>query len=471
MASAGLPRTVRVGYGIGSFCAGTFSTVPGLLLLYYLTDVMDVPAALAGVAVFLPKAWDLVVNPYVGRRSDRTASRRPWLLAGAVALPPVFVLTFAGPPLRGGAAALYVGGCFLLAATAYALFEVPFKAMPAEMTDDYHEQSGLLSWRMALLGLAILLSGGLAPALVDTAADGGATVEGYRLMGLVVGGVLLASMVGTYFGTARAPRIVRAHEEPPSLRRQLGALRGNRGFSSLLGLACAQMLGAGIMLAGAPYFATYVLDDSEAVTTLFVALVGPIVLTMPLWIRVSRRLDKRGTMILASALFLVGALCLGLSQGRGFWYAHLCVVVVGIGYAGVQLLQFSMLADTLTADALRSGTRRAGTLTGLWTAVETVAFALGALLLGWMLGLAGFVSSGSDEAVAQPDGAIDTMVVGASVVPAVLRAISIGLALRYDITAGRLAELRAAAAARGEPADGPADGLSPATPPEPRNPR
>ncbi|MBC6463503.1 MFS transporter, partial [Actinomadura sp. HBU206391] len=275
MVSTELSRSVRVGYGVGSFCAGTFSAVPGLLLLYYLTNVLAVPAALAGVVVFIPKAWDLVINPYVGRLSDRTLSRRPWLLAGAATLPPAFVLTFAGPPVRGVTAALWVGGCFFLAATAFALFEVPYKAMPAEMTDDYHEQSGLLTWRMAFLGMAILLSGGLAPVIVNYQ-DGTATVEGYRLMGLVVGGVLLLSMIATYFGTARAPRIARAEAERASLRSQLRAARGSRTFLSLLGFSCTQMLAIGIMLAGAPYFATYVLDDTGAVTTMFLALVGPI---------------------------------------------------------------------------------------------------------------------------------------------------------------------------------------------------
>src|SRR5918992_6283198 len=210
MASTPLSRSVRVGYGLGSFCSGTFSTVPGLLLLYYLTNVLAVPAGVAGLVIFLPKAWDLVINPYVGRLSDRTSSRfgprRPWLLAGAVALPPTFVLTFAGPPLTGTAAAVYVGVCFFAAATAYALFEVPYKAMPAEMTDDYHEQSGLLTWRMSFLGLAILLSGSVAPAIANSQGEHG-TVGGYRVMGFVIGGVLLVAMVGTFLRTAKAPHI------------------------------------------------------------------------------------------------------------------------------------------------------------------------------------------------------------------------------------------------------------------------
>ena len=35
-----LDRRVRVGYGLGSVATGTFGTVPGLMLLPYLTDTL-----------------------------------------------------------------------------------------------------------------------------------------------------------------------------------------------------------------------------------------------------------------------------------------------------------------------------------------------------------------------------------------------------------------------------------------------
>jgi glycoside/pentoside/hexuronide:cation symporter, GPH family len=264
-------------------------------------------------------------------------------------------------------------------------------------------------------------------------------------MGLVIGGVLLVAMIATFLRTAKAPYIERADAEVASWREQLAAARSNRSFLNLLGLSSVQMLAAGTMLAGAPYFATYILEDPDAVTTLFLALVGPLVLTMPIWVRISRRYEKRGAMILASSLFLIGGVALSVTPAFGSAYAHAFVVVIGIGYAGLQLLQFSMLADTLIADTLQSGTSRAGMFTGLWTAAETVLFAFGALLLGWMLSLAGFVSSQPDEPVAQPDSAINTVLIGGSAVPAALVAIAIVLTLRYDITAERLAELRARA--------------------------
>lgn len=67
---------VRSGYALGSLATGAFGTVPGLLLLPYLTDNLAVPAALAGLLVLLPKAWDVVLNPVVGRISTTPPVRQ-----------------------------------------------------------------------------------------------------------------------------------------------------------------------------------------------------------------------------------------------------------------------------------------------------------------------------------------------------------------------------------------------------------
>ena len=53
-----LPTSVRAGYSSGSLVTGAFGTVPGLLLLPYLTDTLGVAAAVAGLLVLTPKALD-----------------------------------------------------------------------------------------------------------------------------------------------------------------------------------------------------------------------------------------------------------------------------------------------------------------------------------------------------------------------------------------------------------------------------
>ncbi len=90
---------------------------------------------------------------------------------------------------------------FLACATAYAFFQVPYVAMPAEMTDDYDERTRLMTWRVAVLALAILVSGASAPAIRDAVGP----EQGYRVMGLAIGLFILAGALGAWRGTASAP--------------------------------------------------------------------------------------------------------------------------------------------------------------------------------------------------------------------------------------------------------------------------
>ena len=65
-------------------------------------------------------------------------------------------------------------------------------------------------------------------------------------------------------------------------------------------------------------------------------------------------------------------------------------------------------------------------------------FALGALVLSWLLGAAGFVESDPSTPVAQPDSAITAALYGATLLPALVVVISIMLTARYPLTAEKL---------------------------------
>ena len=191
---------------MGSVATGTFGTVPGLMLLPFLTDTLGIAALTAGLIVFLPKAWDVVLNPIAGRISDRTddprGPRRPWLLRAGLPLAVAFALIFAGPDLGSSAVDVaWVLLCFLAAATAYAFFQVPYVAMPAEITTSYDERTRLMTWRVAILAFTIMLAGATAPVIRD--AVGGR--DGYRVMGVVMSLVILVGVVSAWWGTRRAP--------------------------------------------------------------------------------------------------------------------------------------------------------------------------------------------------------------------------------------------------------------------------
>jgi Na+/melibiose symporter-like transporter len=432
-----LPDRVVRGYALGSVATGAFGTVPGLLLLPYLTDRLGIAAGLAGVVVFLPKAWDVLLNPVAGRISDNLVSpqgpRRPFLLRGGVALAVCFALLFAGPAAPPGLAGAWVVGAFLACATAYAFFQVPYVAMPAEMTDDYGERTRLMTWRVAVLAFAILVSGASAPAIRDAVGP----EHGYRVMGLVVAALILTGVLGAWRGTAAA-RVGTVRASAGGIGAQLRIVAGVRDFRLLLGTFVLQALATGAMLAGVDYVARHVLGRSSASTILFACFVAPAILVTPVWQRLGAARGKRWGYAAASVLLGGGALVLVASRSLPAVVVYLAVAVVGVGYAGAQMFPMAMLPDVAAVDAARTGENRIGVFTGVWTAGETLGLALGPGLYAAVLAVGGYVSS-TDSTAAQPDSAVTAIAVGFSVVPALLVAASLLLLARYRLDASAVA--------------------------------
>ena len=426
-AAAVLPRRVLAGYSLGSLVTGAFGTVPGLLLLPYLTDTLGVAAGVAGLLVLLPKAWDVLVNPIAGRISDRRGDRRPFLLVAGLVLAVLFAAIFAGPVGSGAGAGAYVALAFLAAATAYAFFQVPYVAMPAELTDGYTERTRLMTWRVAVLALAILISGALAPLVVEQTGGG---LAGHRWSGVFVGALIVVGTLGVYFGTRTADsRSVEAVE--PDLRTQIRIAMANGPFRALLLLWIIQAVGIGTMLAGVQYFADHVVGRESGATFLFAAFVGPALLVMPLWSRVGGRIGKPRSLAAGSLLFAGGALALLAAPALPALAVYLLVAVVGVGYAGQQVFAMAMLPDCIAYDTERTGRRQAGVFTGLWTAGETLGLALGPGLFALVLQVFGYVSSSSGEAAPQDDTARLGVLLGFTVLPAVLVGFAVVLLRAY----------------------------------------
>jgi Na+/melibiose symporter-like transporter len=211
------------------------------------------------------------------------------------------------------------------------------------------------------------------------------------------------------------------------------SLRRSAPFRALLSTFVLQALATGLMLAGAQYVATWVMHSEDAVQLLFIALIAPALFAAPGWGWVSRRLGKERSFAIASSIFALAALSIvGALWEAGDWiYAP--VAVAGIAYAGMQSLPMAMLPDVISHDELTAGPGRAGAFSGVWTAGETIGFALGATTLTVILAVTGYVSSTAGETVTQPDAAIAGIVISFSVVPAALIGLSLLTLTRYRL--------------------------------------
>ncbi|MEU6122463.1 MFS transporter [Streptomyces sp. NPDC047123] len=415
-------RATAPRYAVGALATGTFGTVPGLLLLYYLTNTLGVPAALASAVVILPKAWDLVLHPWVGRRSDPwgpgRSSRRTWMKSGGVVLSVTFALLFMAPTPAGTPSALWAAIAFFCCATAYSAFQVPYLAALSEIAADAKERTRLATWRTMLYGSAILLSGALAPQLVFRFTD---ERLGYALVGVIFGGLLLAGTLAAAHSVPPPRKKTAAAHRPMTFRQQLAVARRSSAFRCLFGVHLAQTLATGIMLAAAQYFATYRLGDPAATTTLFACLILPLLLTAPLWQRLGHRMGPQRSLLASILCFVAGSLALAASPVLPAAATFGCVAVCGVGYAGMQTFAIALLGQTIAQDAEHTGGHnRGGAFTGLWTAGEVIGAGVGPALFSLVLAATGYLPSNGDATVAQPGSALTGVLLGVSVLPALV---------------------------------------------------
>lgn len=427
-----LSGKVRHGYAIGGLATGSYGTVPGLLLLPYLTDVLGVGGAVAGLIIFVPKAWDFFANPMAGRLSDRShhrgGRRRAFIIRAGILMALGFSLMFFGPASPPALAAVWVLLAFLATATAYAFFQVPFLAMSAEMTDDYAERTRLMTWRVIWITLAIMISGATAPMIVNNI--GGQ--PGYQAMGIWISVLILAGTLLCWWLTRDAP-LTRTEEAGGTLGEQLKIVVSNPHLRTVLSTFVLQAVATSMLLAGVAYMAKYVLNDPAQSTNMFVAFVGPAILVSPLWERLGIKRGKKSAFMLASVVLLVTLSALIFVSPGQSGIAIGVSALVGVAYAGVQLLPLAMLPDIATEDAKSTGTNRIGMLSGVWAGFELLGFALGPQLFGLALSLGGYVPSTGGAVVDQPDSALWAIRIAMSLVPAVLVAISLFTLRKYRL--------------------------------------
>jgi len=421
-------------YAAGSIGMGMWVTVPGLLLLYFLTQTLGVPAFLAGLTLLLPKVIDVVVHPLLGTLSDRQARRRRHrrgMLRGGLLLAVAWIAMFSIPAgVSGTSAALWVG-CFYIAGNLlFACFQVPYLTTPSDLRIGYHERTRVFAFRMFFLTLGLLGAGVAAPALV---ASGGH--RAYARMALLLAGVLVVSQLVALAGVRRLTDTCgfqvpdeRAHS---ALDDVLTAWR-DRDFRALLLSYLFTGTTTHLFLAALPFYTQYVLHDRGLTAVVMGGFLVPATVSGPGWLWVSRRIGKQRGLLLSQGVFVAGSLALLPGERLGVAVIVAVVVAMGAAFTGLQLFAFSMLPDAV-ASAETRGSARAGAYTGVWTATEATGTAIGPYVYSAVLAVGGFVSTTEGHTVAQSHSALVALLLGFTVVPALLMTVAVAFQRRCTL--------------------------------------
>lgn len=449
-----LPLRLAFGWGLGTLGVSVLFNATNILLLRFLTDYAGLAATLAGLAIAVSKIYDAVTDPVMGVISDRTRSRwgrrRPYLFLGGLLCGAAFVLLFYVPAIPGMETTFSVVLVLMLIyATAYTVFNVPYLAMPAEMTDSYHERSFLMSFRVGFIGFGQLAAGFGGPLLV--AYFGGGAV-GHQTMALIMGGVIVLGCIGCFALTHDARQTTHVATTHMSLLSQLRLVAENRPFALLLLAKLGLLIGVAITASTTAFLTSRILEAPDYLLAQLIAVntLGHLAF-IPIWLRISRHIEKKTVYLISCLLFAaIGLTWLLADASEPTAITLLRGFASGASASGLLLMAQSFLPDTMEYDHLNTGLRREGVLAGFYTTIEKIAFALGTALTGLFLGAMGYVSGKAGVATEQPESAITAIYLCNSVLPAIFLGLSALAIAYYPLTAAKLRELRVAS----ERADG-----------------
>jgi GPH family glycoside/pentoside/hexuronide:cation symporter len=312
------------------------------------------------------------------------------MFIGAILSSVTMVAFFHVPQLGSpGLRALYMGIIITMGFGAYSLFSVPYLTMASEIVTGVAERSKMMSFRVVFMAIGLTV-GAFAGGVIEF---GGGGLAGYSFMSWTFAAICLTTMLTTVFSTGFARHNERAGEHL-GIADQVRLVFGNERYRLLWIVGFMQKLGEGVGYGSFAFFCIYVVEkplDSLALVVLS-ATVGQ-TLAQPFWLWAAKRWSRPTLYTWGVAGWCVNVVAWLLMKGISSWWLIPLGLESGVAAGGFLMITLSMLSNVLTEDTERTGRNQEGIYSGFWLAGEKVAFALGALIVGIMLQLFGFVES------------------------------------------------------------------------------
>jgi sugar (glycoside-pentoside-hexuronide) transporter len=387
-----MPSKARLAlFALGDFAFNLFWQSIMLFLLFYYTDALNLPIAVAATTYMVASVWDGIANFAAGVLVDR-AHRHfrygPLIAAGAVPLGLAFVLTYMPPVAKGAWAIAWVFGAHLLFRTAYAGVNVPYLAMSARISADPGDRALVAGLRM-LFGTAAAVVVALCTVPLGRWLTGSSAAQSYfgaAVFFAAVGAVILIIVGMTYREGAEAHR-----PEPPSVRAALLSLAGNRAFVTLNAAMMAMIVAITVLNKSVLYYFKYLLDDPDAgqLALASMGLVGGI--AIPLWMFIGRHVGLRALWLLAAGFGMAGLVVFTAVPLGGVRTMQLFLIGMQVMSVGLNFVFWAMLPNTIEYGERATGLHVEGTVFGVAALMQRIAIGIATAILGWGFASAGYV--------------------------------------------------------------------------------
>lgn len=382
--------------------------------LFFYTDVFGITAAAAGTMFLIARIWDSFFDLLVGIITDRTHTKwgryRPYLLWFALPFSVMGVITFFVPDFGNSAKLIYAYITYSLMMIVYSFINVPYASLLGVMSADSQQRNILSSYRMSFAFLGSFITFMLLQPLVDSftgilqakdhpdllphPADAGISTlpQAWTLAVAIIGILCTVLFLFCFRWTRERLGSLSNANQPSSVKKDLKALFRNTPWWILIATGIAALLFNAIRDGVAIYyFKDYVKHHYKMtltgwdITTIYF-LIGQAanlagVILAPV---LSLKFGKKKTYIGANFLAAVLSVIYFFIPNQIGWI-FLFQVLISICAGCVFPLLWSMFADIVDYQELKTNRRISGLIFSSSSMSQKLGWAVGAALSGWLL--------------------------------------------------------------------------------------
>ncbi len=378
-------------YSSPALAAGFVFLLVNLYMMKFSTDVLLISPFAMGLIFGISRIWDAFFDPMAGYLSDRTRSRmgrrRPWMLASIPPIALAYLMGWAPPTvLTGFWLTAWMAVAVFAFYTATSVLIIPHTALGAELTQSYHDRTRVFGARHIAWSLGSLLALPAMALLTRPGSDPRATA-----LWLAVGASLAAALLilpAVVWLRERVDYSGKGGQRPFAV---LGDVLRNRHARLLLIVFLIENIGGATIGILTPYIGQYIVGRPDLTPVFIGFYMVPTILSVPLWVVLSRRFGKKSMWLFAMLLtaFAFGGMFF-LEQGSVVLISVLAVLGGLAGGCGA-VVGPSVQADVIDYDEYTTGQRKEGAYFAAWNFVFKGASGITNMLTGFALFWSGFV--------------------------------------------------------------------------------
>ncbi len=392
-----------IGYSAGNFGKNLLLGSVDVTLLFLLTDLLGVPPQQVSLLMAVVFCGDLLLDLGAGLLASRAQNHgigyRRLIVLGTLPCALAFALIFS-LPLMGHPSLALIGGAILLFRAAYAIIDVPHNSLLARIASDSRARGRASGYRTVFSSAAGVVIATVAVPLVGSAGrHAGASL--LALLGVAGGLLFCGAMLLAAWSSreeSQAAGLGLSRKARTVFLPQLDRL-----FAAMALIAVVTGFAVPVFGKMMLYIATYAWHQPAlAGRVLFMLTLGQFAGAV-WWIFMLRYHDKTQLLAVSHGMAL-GGIALFALAGAEPVLLMATAALIGVGFGGIFMLPWGILADVIDFAEFRHRERRETATFATMLVILKAGAAASAAVIGWTLAALGYVPG-----VAQPPAVVQGM--------------------------------------------------------------